>query len=345
LPEQSVNVGCGTAIKHNQSTRRFDSFVSGSPLFDQQLTHAGKANAGGTMDTTDSNELVLSPAAKAKRPLKVNLRTVTSARGNYDVLTLRVGMHVRFASNFYHDTWHILAGCVGASTLARLMWALSFDRRSNVVMFIDGDHIVTNPFDGMRAMPIAICNGDQTFVDDKVIESIKTMRASKRASDKTVGLLTHGFLVAEQQTAEAKQHWRSDPITFRSADKLWQREFIRVCNGVLVYGSPALVLRNRAVSIATMAHSLWGSMVTSVGGRSTYLSLADRRGQLRPDGEVQVFSQFEDMVAAAGAVNIARDDGSRFATAVERRYRQRMAQRKPRRSARRTADWTDSTQW
>jgi hypothetical protein len=268
------------------------------------------------------------------------LRRVATPRGEYDVLTLRAGMRVTFASNYFHNTWHILAGCVGATALARLLWAVSFDRRENVVVLLDGEHIVQNPFDGMRTRPILLCDSERTFVDDSVVSAILVMRAQNKPSEKTVGLQSQGLAYAETTDAltdrlGAKR--QRSPLHYRSSDKLWRREIAKICSGALVYGAPALILRERAKSVASMAHSLWPTMGLSAG-RSNYLSIAHRKGERSPDGEVQIFSKFEELVAAANGVDALRDDVNGFATAVERAYRQRTAQRKPRRAARQRRD-------
>ena len=82
--------------------------------------------------------LACSPAATAQRALKMHLHLLRTARAEYRVLTLRPGIDVQFASNYYHSTWHFLTDHIGASVLARLWWALSFDRNSNVLIVIDG---------------------------------------------------------------------------------------------------------------------------------------------------------------------------------------------------------------
>lgn len=83
----------------------------------------------------------------------------------FSVLSLRPGTPHRFATNRFHDTWHILCNAGSAHYLARLLWALSFDNRPNTILVIDGASLVANPFDADPSLAFAFVNRDTTSLD------------------------------------------------------------------------------------------------------------------------------------------------------------------------------------
>ena len=251
--------------------------------------------------------LACSPAATAQRALKMHLHLVRSGRAEYRVLTLRPGIDVQYASNYFHATWHFLTDHIGASVLARLWWALSFDRNPNVLVVIDGAHVVCNPFDDEPRKMLVFCNGDRTFVDDAVLRRVAHERRAGTPSVKTVSLRTHGMALVERAAQVElaggdKRPWNRrmgrGPY-YRDERKLWMREIVEARAGAVVYRAPAEVLRVQALRIAQMSNGARRSISTMIGGRTNHEYLAAGRGLRQPLGEVQIYTGFRDMVSAA----------------------------------------------
>ena len=64
-------------------------------------------------------------AAAHTRPLKLHLRIIDVGRTTYRVASLRPASRIRFSTNFFHDTWHIVSSPAGAFLLGRLLWGLA----------------------------------------------------------------------------------------------------------------------------------------------------------------------------------------------------------------------------
>lgn len=280
-----------------------------------------------------TTSLACSPAATAQRALKVHLRLVQTTRAEYRVLTLRPGIDVQFASNYYHATWHFLTDHIGASVLARLWWALSFDQHANVLLVIDGAHVVCNPFDDEPRKMLVFCNGDRTFVDDEVLRLVARERRAGTPSVKTVSLRTHGMALVERAARVElaggdKRPWnrRMGRGPYHRAErKLWMREIVEARAGAVVYRAPAEVLRVQALRIAQMTNAARLPINGAVGGRTNHEYLAAGRGLRQPLGEVQIYTGFRDMVRAAAhaAQRVERADPD-FAQEVARSYRHRV---------------------
>jgi hypothetical protein len=303
-----------------------------------------------------TTELACSPAATAQRALKMHLRLLPTKRGVYSVLTLRSGIDVQFASNYYHNTWHILTDHIGASVLARLWWALSFDRHDNLLIVISGAHVVQNPFDDEPRKMLVFCNGSRTFIDDDVLRAVAALCRSGAPSLKTVPLRTHGMALVERAEQNElaggdKRPWNRrmgrGPYA-RDERKVWMQEIVEARVGAVVYRAPAAVLRTQALRIAKMAtwaHPMFAGMP---GGRTTHEYLAAGRGLRQPLGEVQIFTRFRDMVSAAKRAEplVDRNDDA-FAVEMQEHYarskrlavRHRAQARKLRRRARVRGNW------
>ncbi|MBC8142758.1 MAG: hypothetical protein H7Y38_15145, partial [Armatimonadetes bacterium] len=59
---------------------------------------------------------------------KAHLRVMTLNGKPWRVITLRPGTDAAFSTNFFHDTWHIISDGGGAKLLARIFWAMSYQR-------------------------------------------------------------------------------------------------------------------------------------------------------------------------------------------------------------------------
>jgi hypothetical protein len=66
-----------------------------------------------------------------------------------------------FSTNFFHQTWHIVTSQRGAQLLARLLWAISFERHPGTLLLIHGKNLAPTPFEAERFDPFFIVPGWQ----------------------------------------------------------------------------------------------------------------------------------------------------------------------------------------
>lgn len=217
--------------------------------------------------------------------MKVHLRVVTVAGATYRVVSLRPSTRVQYSSNHFHETWHVLTGALGAQALARLLWGLSYQRQPGTLVLIDEPHLVSTPFDGDPALPIAFVPLDVTSIDaDRMRPLVRAVRAM--APTQTLRWQTFGMdraLAADPEVRYARQGWAETKAQER-------RERASRMGGAIVMSLPSERLRCLALSVDA----------ARPGTYSTYLPFAEHVG--RPwgyDGEVQIFGTFDEDVAAA----------------------------------------------
>ena len=92
--------------------------------------------------------------------IKVHRRSVDLAGRRCTVLSPRPDCTARFATNYFHQTWHVLCNVRDAQWLGLVMWAMAYQRTPNTFFLIDGPCLVPNPFDADPSSPIAIVNLD-----------------------------------------------------------------------------------------------------------------------------------------------------------------------------------------
>jgi hypothetical protein len=212
--------------------------------------------------------------------LKVHLRLVGAANLTYRVVSLRPATGVRFSTNRFHDTWHILTDGGGAFILARLLWGLAFQKQPNTVVMIDRPHLVPTPFDADPADQILFAMPGTPTDTDHLRALVAALRRST-SSDRTIRFHTFGLPRAVAWTREEWRRRRHDLDALRSQERIDRRA------GVLCYSAPPEILRAEATMI-------YGTKPMR-SGNYHYLVERDRY----PEGEVQVFSNFADRLSAA----------------------------------------------
>ncbi|EJF7737493.1 hypothetical protein M8692_004848, partial [Shigella sonnei] len=68
-------------------------------------------------------------AATPGSVMKLHRHSVMLDGRSYTIITLRAEADVRFSTNRFHETWHVLSDEPGAKTLARLLWGLAYQRQ------------------------------------------------------------------------------------------------------------------------------------------------------------------------------------------------------------------------
>jgi hypothetical protein len=218
--------------------------------------------------------------------LKLHLRVLEVHGRTLRVVTLRPQLAARFSTNYFHDTWHILAGNDGAALLGRLLWGLAFQRHAGTLILIDAPHLVPTPFEADPPAPILLIPDGLTSVDDDVLRALKLRLRRAPGAPTTIGW--HTFGMAEARVREDTRHWRWR-IHERN-DPKWHRERMSRRAGFVCYTAPPAVLRAQGLGIYDMHDQ-----------RSGYHPLADRPGNpwRGYDGEFQLIASFTAQVSAA----------------------------------------------
>lgn len=236
-------------------------------------------------------------AAALSRPLKLHLRLFRGPRYSYRVLTLRPSCGVRFSNNYFHDTWHLLSDLGGAAILARLLWGLSYQRQAGTILLVDEAHLVPTPFEADPAAPLLCSVVDSpaaAHLDDEHLAALRRWLRRPGPQVTTVKLQTFGLDAALQRDDRGvSRSYRHDA----EHRPLWAKERMSKRAGILCYAAPAEILRAQALVIARMPRH------TYFGTNYHYLAEGDAgrpgRSYRAPEGEVQIFSDFRERVAAA----------------------------------------------
>jgi hypothetical protein len=209
-------------------------------------------------------------------PLKLHLRIVHIHGCVFRVLTLRPSCGVRFSTNFFHNTWHLLTDAAGSSVLARLLWGLSFQRHAGTVVVIDSAHLVPTPFEADPPLPCMFIQAGLARVHDDLLRALRS-KLPHIAPSATVKLQTFGVSREVDPRLEINDH-------------RWEQERMGVVGGYLCYTAPAAVLRVNAAWMAGLGRMTHGT---------NYHPLAERQFMRGGDGEVQVFGNFRARVSTA----------------------------------------------
>lgn len=199
------------------------------------------------------------------------------------MITPRPGADVRFSTNFFHGTWHVLSDWRGAHLLGHLLWGLAYQRVPGTLVLIDRPFLDPNPFDAAPADPVALVPARLTALSAKAARELRhRLPLANRPPDGTVRWHTPGLdaAVAERRTR------RSRPATapYASPPRGFQDRVDRV-GGLITLTAVPDALRTLATDTRTMTdHAYAGMSYTEVDW---------------PHGEVQVFRDYRARVSAA----------------------------------------------
>lgn len=223
--------------------------------------------------------------------LKVHLRLLRLAGQVYRVVTLRPGTAAAFSTNFFHQTWHVVSDQAGARLLARLLWGLSFQRRPGTLILVHGPHLRPTPFEAERSDPFVLLPSHLTPVNEGAFRELKGRLKRLGAPDQTIRWLTFGMDVA---TGAGREQTVSQSCP--DDRPLWRRERMGRCGGLIYYSAPPPLLRQQALAIDALRVGQRGSFSDM---DYYFLAAATNRAFWRPDGEVQIFADYRERVAAA----------------------------------------------
>jgi hypothetical protein len=205
----------------------------------------------------------------AQERLKLHRRSVRLDGRAYTVLSPRPSVSSRFATNRDGATCHILTDPVGAQFLARLCWAMAYQRHELSVTVIDSHFLVPDPFGADASSPIVIVNSALGSLNGAVLADLQSQLPLATPSDGTVVLQTRGLDQALEDPAAFGQ--RADQVASRSESH--QEGWIDGASGLWVLNAPPPVLR------------AWG------------VELARPDGEGAGDGEVRVLASLDDQGA------------------------------------------------
>ena len=223
------------------------------------------------------------------QPVKLHRRHVDLDGRAFTVLTLRPSTECRYATNFFHETWHVLTDPAGARLLGLLCWSLAFQRRPGTMVVIDHPLLVPNPFDADKSAPIVIANADLAPLNRTAITQLKRLLAGKRPSEGTVRLSTSGLdrLLTADPAIDLLELQQNSGVWWNDHQR---RGWTDRVNGVVVLVAPPPVLQWWAIWLSRLgSHWYRGSDYTALDHPTT------RKGE----GEVQVFENFATMVTQA----------------------------------------------
>jgi hypothetical protein len=221
----------------------------------------------------DGGDSSTQPPRDGLSRMKVHLRKVPIRGTIYHVVTLRPGMDVKFSTNFYHNTWHILSDAVGSRILGRLMWGLAFQRQLNTLVLIASPHLQPSPFDGAPSWPVVLTVQGLCPLIEK---DLKILRKNLHRLPKTTTIRwdTHGFAGYER------------PASWEFRGDLACRTALR--GGLICHTASALEMKHQSSYIGRLTPDKYVGM--------WYEFLDDNE---RADGEVQVFDDYRQRVTAS----------------------------------------------
>ncbi len=129
--------------------------------------------------------------------MKLHRRTMRLGGRPHTVVSLRPGTRVRFSTNRFHETWHVLSDPHGARLLAHLLWGLSYQARPGTVVVIDRPFLVPTPFDADPADPIVLAPGWCTTLDRSAAADLVRRLPLHTRPDGTVRWHTFGLAHGE----------------------------------------------------------------------------------------------------------------------------------------------------
>jgi hypothetical protein len=223
-------------------------------------------------------------AANTGSILKLHRRRTVLDGRPYTVVTMRPDADVRFSTNRFHDTWHVLSDWRGARMLGRLLWGLSYQRGEGTLVLIDRPHLDPNPFDATPADPIVLLPTYLTVLTQQAARQLRQRLPLCDSPEGTVRWRTHGLdlRLAREKELHAQPGWR-DLQPYEPQPPGWNA--VERIGGLIVLAAGAQGLRR------------WAARIVELGTWSYYGM--DYTYLCRADGEVQVFRQYRREVGVA----------------------------------------------
>jgi hypothetical protein len=190
---------------------------------------------------------------------------------------------LQLATNRFHETWHVVTDIAGARYLARICWAMAYQRVPGTVFVFDSPHLVPNPFDADPSSPLVIHNADLGSLSRREADDLRDALPFRGASEGTVTLQTHGLDAA---ATDRDAFFEDDPLQW---NKHQQRSWIERSNGLVILAAPPAVLKGWGVALSRLGDWFYA------GGEEIELDYPNY------DGAVQVLEDVGGRLASAQA--------------------------------------------
>lgn len=274
-------------------------------------------------------------AADCGAALKLHLHLVEVGATTFHVLTPRPGTKIRFSTNYFHQTHHILSDMAGARFLGRLLWGLAFQKQPNTLIWLGGEFLAPTPFDAETSDPICLLPAHLTPLDAKKLAVLRAkMRGSKSA--RTVRWQTWGLDEMQNFGGDWWEHPLYESWGRHAETQAWRdSEVMRRVGKTLCYSAMPLPLKVAALAAFRLQPDKY---VHQFG--MDYCEIASRwkrhsRGW-NLDGEIQVFTAYHQMLRDAALARREIEE-ERGAVATLERDRLRVQHRARKISRRREA--------
>jgi hypothetical protein len=232
--------------------------------------------------------------------LKLHLRLIELDGLPYHVVTLRPGTKIAFSTNFFHQTWHIVSSQRGAQLLARLLWGLSYQRQRNTLLLVHGDHLLPTPFEAERSDPFVLAPAGFTRLTASALRALKARLSRLGPPTRTIRWQTFGLDAALRSWREDRADRRppadeGSRLRWTENRRLWRQERMERLGGLICYSAPPAVLRQQALIVHRLE-----VRKGNLSREMDYHFLAEESSRDSwCDGEVQIFADYMDRVAAA----------------------------------------------
>lgn len=236
----------------------------------------------------DSQDVATKHAPSWLSRMKVHLRQVPIRGTRYRIVTLRPGMDVRFSTNFYHGTWHIISDGFGSEVLGRLMWGLAFQKLPNTLVVIAPPHLQPSPFDGAPSWPVVLTVQENCPLRARDMRELKA-RLDHLPESQTIRWQTHGLARYEAPPVWKMGYSRREPFDDETL----------LSGGVICYRAKRELMKWQASVVAKMRPSTDVELANrgQAETRDHYFITWD----YGPSGEVQLFDDYRHKVKAAVA--------------------------------------------
>jgi hypothetical protein len=233
--------------------------------------------------------------------LKMHLRYFTVGGFTYRLVTPRPATQIAFSTNFFHQTWHIVTSQRGAQLLGRLLWGLSYQRQAGTLVLLHDGHLLPTPFEGERSDPILLVPDNLTRLNSADLRILKNRLNQLGPPAQTIRWHTFGL----DRTLQARQDGCVDRSTVaadsdllrRKANRLlWRQERMQHLGGFICYSAPPPILRQQALALLALRVRR-GSDARNMDYH--FLARSSSQASWWGDGEVQIFGDYMERVAAA----------------------------------------------
>lgn len=220
-------------------------------------------------------------ARQAADGMKLHRRKLRLDGREYTVIGLRPHTAARFATNYFHETWHVVCDHHGGQLLARLLWGLSYQRRPGTLVVIDRPFLDPTPFEAEPSDPFVLAPGHLTPLTAGAARQLRRALPLSSPPDGTVRWNTRGLDLMDERAKGA--FWDE----YRAALPDWNEPgLVTRRGGLIVFSGSPLVLRSWALQARDLRISC----------RGQYTKEAEI---CYPDGEFQIFTDYHRRVSQA----------------------------------------------